>query len=62
MKEYAIADLFEIESTENETEQLQINQLIDYGTNEEVKRFTKEEINELRTELERVEKFISKNG
>lgn len=56
---HPIEELFEIESTENERENMPTDRLIDFSANEEVQRFTKEEIDRLKAEIIRVEKMLA---
>ncbi|ELQ75125.1 hypothetical protein THOM_1959 [Trachipleistophora hominis] len=52
--------IFEIESTEEQDDTFVIERSIDYGENEENRRLTKAEIDELKSEIERVSKIINK--
>lgn len=56
-----IEELFDIESTENcEDNTMMIERSIDYGEGEDNKRLTRQEIDELKHEIERVDKIINK--
>lgn len=52
--------IFEIESTEDHDDTSIIERSIDYGENEESRKLTKAEIDELKGEIERISKIINK--
>lgn len=56
---HPIEDIFEIESTENDQENFEVERLIDYEGNDRIERFSKEEIDELKGEILRVESMLS---
>lgn len=56
----SLEDFFEIESTESDKENVAIDRLIDFSANDEIHRFNKQEIDQLKAEIVRVEKMLAK--